>query len=245
MILYFTGTGNSRKCAGWLGAKLGEKWVDIVPTMKKGEYGAFQSETPWVFVCPTYGWQAPRVFVDFLRRSRFEGSRQAYFVLTCGGEIGNAGESLRTLCQEKGWEYKGAAGVVMPDNYLVLFSPPSQEEGDKMLERAKSQTDKLAALIRKGEGLPEKRSTFFDRLKSGAINQGMYRFFIKDKAFRTHGCVSCGLCQRLCPMGNIRMVEGKPQWQGNCIHCMACIAHCPAEAIEYGRRTQGKTRWHC
>ena len=68
MILYFTGTGNSRKCAGWLGAKLGEEWVDIVPTMKKGEYGAFQSETPWVFVCPTYGWQAPRVFVDFLRR---------------------------------------------------------------------------------------------------------------------------------------------------------------------------------
>ena len=55
-----------------------EEWVDIVPTMKKGEYGAFQSETPWVFVCPTYGWQAPRVFVDFLRRSRFEGSRQAY-----------------------------------------------------------------------------------------------------------------------------------------------------------------------
>ena len=77
MILYFTGTGNSRKCAGWLGAKLGEEWVDIVPTMKKGEYGAFQSETPWVFVCPTYGWQAPRVFVDFLRRSRFEGRRQA------------------------------------------------------------------------------------------------------------------------------------------------------------------------
>ena len=134
MILYFTGTGNSRKCAGWLGAKLGEEWVDIVPTMKKGEYGAFQSETPWVFVCPTYGWQAPRVFVDFLRRSRFEGSRQAYFVLTCGGEIGNAGESLRTLCQEKGWEYKGAAGVVIDGAFRDLEG--CEEAGFPVFARA-------------------------------------------------------------------------------------------------------------
>lgn len=245
MILYFTGTGNSRLCAQWLASRLGDAQKDAGEMMRRGEEEPLSSDAPWVFVCPTYGWQAPRVFVDFLRRMDFQGARRAYFVLTCGGEIGNAGESLSALCREKGWEYMGAAPVVMPDNYLVLFSPPSPEEGEKIREKARPQAEKLAGLIAKGEPFPETRPTLLDRLKSGAVNEGMYRFFIKDKAFHTHGCVGCGLCQSLCPLGNIRMVEGKPQWQGNCTHCMACIAHCPAEAIEYGRKTRGKNRYSC
>ena len=30
----------------------------------------------------------------------------------------------------------------------------------------------------------------------------------------------------------------------NCTHCMACICYCPAEAIEYGKKSLGKPRYH-
>ena len=38
--------------------------------------------------------------------------------------------------------------------------------------------------------------------------------------------------------------NGKPLWGQDCTHCMACICYCPAEAIEYGKMSLGKPRYH-
>ena len=61
----------------------------------------------------------------------------------------------------------------------------------------------------------------------------------------TDACVSCGKCAAVCPLGNIAMVARKPRWGGDCTHCMACICGCPAEAIEYGKKSLGKPRYQC
>ena len=45
-------------------------------------------------------------------------------------------------------------------------------------------------------------------------------------------------------MNNIRLQNGKPLWGGRCTHCMACIGYCPTEAIEYGKKSVGKPRYH-
>ena len=87
----------------------------------------FSSQKPWVFVCPTYCWQIPRAFAGFLRAARLSGSRDAYFVMTCGGEVGNARAANRALCAgDRAWSASGTFSVVMPDNYIVLFPAPSQ-----------------------------------------------------------------------------------------------------------------------
>ena len=46
-----------------------------------------------------------------------------------------------------------------------------------------------------------------------------------------------------CPTNNIVIQNGKPVWGNNCTHCMACICRCPAEAIEYGKKSVGKPRY--
>lgn len=38
--------------------------------------------------------------------------------------------------------------------------------------------------------------------------------------------------------------NGKPVWGQDCTHCMACLCCCPAEAIEYGKMSLGKPRYH-
>ena len=114
MILYYTGTGNSRYAAELLGHRLNDTVRDCTPFMQGGTTPRFHSVTPWVFVCPTYAWQIPHIFADFLTRCHFSGSRQAYFVMTCGGEIHNAPETNRKLCTRLGLEYMGTAEIVMP-----------------------------------------------------------------------------------------------------------------------------------
>lgn len=121
MIVYFSGTGNSRYCAQMMADQLGEALTDAFPYIRAHKAAKLQSDTPWVFVAPTYGWQLPHVFADFLRRSSFSGSREAYFVLTCGSDIACAGEGIEKLCHEIGFAYRGVLEVVMPENYIVMF----------------------------------------------------------------------------------------------------------------------------
>ena len=57
-------------------------------------------------------------------------------------------------------------------------------------------------------------------------------------------CVGCGKCAKMCPLNNIELKNSKPVWGKNCTHCMACICLCPTEAIEYGKKSVGKPRYH-
>lgn len=246
MIVYFTGTGNSRHCAQLLAGQLEDQCVSAFHWIRDGIGAELQSEKPWVFVSPTYAWQLPRVFGDFIRTSAFSGSRQAYFVLTCGGETGNACQGLEKLSAEKNFVFQGLAPVVMPDNYLVMFPSPKPEEIRTLLEAAPGKLEEIARHIQAGEPLPPLRVGLMDKVKSGPINQGMYRYFIRTKKFQvTEGCISCGKCERVCPLGSIRLEGGKPVWGDKCTHCMACLSLCPAEAIEYGKATRGKERYRC
>ena len=80
---------------------------------------------------------------------------------------------------------------------------------------------------------------------SGPVNPIFYRFFVKANAFQTDDtCISCGQCVENCPMNNITLESGKPTWGKQCTHCMACICYCPTEAIEYGKKSMGKPRYH-
>ena len=132
MIYYLTGTGNSRWAAQLLADHLHDTAEDAAPALKSGLAPSLHSEKPWVFVCPTYGWQIPHVFADLLCRTGFDGSRKAYFVLTCGDDIGAAGPRLRKLCGELGLEYRGVWPLVMPENYVAMFPVPGEEEAKKI-----------------------------------------------------------------------------------------------------------------
>ena len=245
MIVYYTGTGNSAHCAKYLARRLDEDCLDCFAYIKNGVAAELSSERPYVFVSPTYGWQLPRIFAGFIRSARLNGSREAYFVMTCGSEIGNAGKGLRALCAERGLDYRGVLEVVMPENYIALFSAPGPEEAKRIIGRAAPVLEHGAELIRRGEPFPERAPGALDRLKSGIVNSVFYKFVIRDKAFTvTDRCVSCGKCAEVCPTNNITLSGGRPVYHGKCTHCMACICRCPAQAIEYGRSTAKMVRYY-
>ena len=245
MILYFTGTGNSRYVANRLGAALSDEVVPIHPYIRSKTPGAFTSQKPYVFVMPTYAWRMPRIVSAFLEGASLSGSRDAYFVLTCGDGAGNAAAGAKRLCRQKGLTFRGLLPVVMPENYIAMFPVPEAEEAQRIIAAAEPAIDAAADEIRRGGTLPARRAGLLDRLLSGVVNPVFYAAIVHDRGFcATGACTGCGRCAALCPLENIRLRDGRPVWNGNCTHCMACICACPAGAIEYGKASRGKPRYY-
>lgn len=246
MIVYFTGTGNSRYCAEFLARRLDDELLDCSHYIRHQIAADLISGKPWVFVAPTYAWQLPLIFRDFIRSGSFMGSTDAWFVMTCGSDIGNAGAYIRSLCEEKGLTFRGVLEVVMPENYIAMFDVPDREEAARIVAAAHPALEKGAACIAEDRGFPAKPVGMKDKAKSGKIHDVFYKKFVRDRDFfATDSCISCGKCVERCVLGNIRLEHGKPVWGGNCTHCMACICHCPTQAIEYGKKSRGKPRYWC
>lgn len=246
MIVYFSATGNSQFCAEWRADHRKDDLLDTFYYIRHGVSAELQSETPWVFVMPTYCWQMPRIVEDFILNAHFSGSRDAYFVMTCGGEVGNVEPNLRELCQRKALSYRGVLPVVMPDNYLVMFTPPDPTQAQRIIQKAQLTLQQGAQWMEEGKSFPSVETGRWDKVKSGPVNRAFYRFYVKAKKFYAKDtCISCGKCEHVCPLNNIKLEGGKPVWGTKCTHCMACIAKCPVEAIEYGKATKHKQRYLC
>lgn len=76
MILFFSGTGNSRYIARRLAAALGDELVSVNDRIKSGDTGAVRADGRLIFVTPTYGWRIPRVVEEWIRRVEFSGADQ-------------------------------------------------------------------------------------------------------------------------------------------------------------------------
>lgn len=244
MILCFSGTGNSRHVATRIAEILGDELLDINERIKNNDFTSVNASKRLVFVVPTYAWRIPRVVTEWISKTGFFGSKDVWFVMTCGGEIGNAEKYNKMLCNEKGFSYMGTAQILMPENYVALFKTPEKDEARQICENAEPEITFCANRIENGERFKKPRNNLYDRFMSGPVNVTFYPLFVKARAFRVgDGCVGCGKCEKLCPLSNISIENKRPVWGDRCTHCMACISYCPTKAIEYGKGSVGRPRY--
>lgn len=246
MILYFSGTGNSAYVAKTIAEALEDSLVSINDRIKTRTRTPIISDTPLVFVVPTYAWRIPRLVEEWIEKMTFSGNQKAYFLMTCGGSVGNAAKYIKKLCGKKNWEYMGCQKIVMPENYIAMFPVPTRPEAESIVRQAEPVIQKAAEAIRNVWHLEEEKPSLQDRMSSGIVSDVFFACLVKDRKFYADDtCVGCGKCEEVCPLSNITLVNGKPEWHRKCTHCMACICDCPQEAIEYGKASQGKERYHC
>lgn len=247
MILYFSGTGNSKYVAQKIADITGDQILSINERVKQGNTEPLCSDAPFVFVCPTYAWRIPRIVENYITKVAFSGTQKVYFILTCGTHTLNAVHYVKRLCRNKGFDLLGFGEILMPENYIALFTAPDKEESDAIIAKADTKAAQFAMDIRDKRTLPGfgKTGGIEGRISSGLMNPVCYKLIFHADGFHaTEKCIHCGKCARLCPLNNIEMVNGAPVWGKKCTHCMACICGCPQEAIEYKNKTQGKTRYY-
>lgn len=214
--------------------------------IKNKKTGVFDRSNRLVFVAPLYVYAPPMMFYDFIKRSEFNGEKKAWFIMTGAGKKSACDRFWRKLCNEKGFEYMGTEHIKMPQNYTVYFKIKSKEENEKTLKSALERVEMLSGKIKNGESFNNKPTgRFLYGITVVSINPYFKLFVDTKKFYSTEKCVSCGKCVEACVLNNVSLSNGKPVWGDKCTHCMGCINICPAKAIEYGKRTQKKSRYYC
>lgn len=251
MIIYFTGTGNSRDVACRLSNILGD--TDVVELsgniLRKEEIKARQPCKAVVWVFPVYSWGVPPVVVRFIKRVKIYGITAArhHMVATCGDDAGLTATQWRRLIRKRGWTPTSASTVIMPNTYTLMkgFDVDPDNLAEKKLSDSIARVSEIAGHIKKEDPTDDVLRGKYAWIKSKIIYPWFIRFAMSPKPFHaTDSCTRCGLCARRCPLDNITMDSDRhPCWGNNCALCLRCYHICPAAAVQYGKATRGKGRF--
>lgn len=246
MILYFSGTGNTKFVAEALADALRDDLVNMADYTRSGETLSVHSERPFIFLAPIYAWRWPRVVEELIRKAELSGNNAVYCIATRESQSGTAAKYMQKIITAKGLDFKGFTSVNMPNHYPLASSLSAPEETRRYLENILPELDRLAARIQKGEHLTDRGNVVLPGFMSGPVNAAFYRLLISSKGFKvSDACIGCGTCARRCPMGNIEMRDGLPRFGDKCTWCFGCIQYCPKSAIDMKGRTEGKPRGTC
>lgn len=246
IFYYFTGTGNSLHVARSLAKALGDcTLISLAGDSALPTPGTGVDTVGFTF--PVHFWDMPALVRDRVRQLRIDGNPYVFAAITCDGGPGRTLFSLAKLLKEKGQSLAAGYSVNMPDSCYAmvnLITPPEQRA--PILETAEARLAELAGAIRRKErpGITTPGSPVYGPgsvLMKTMATKG-YRMQRRYRA--DERCNACGICQRICPTGNITVEGGKVTWGDRCAQCQACFHWCPKQAIQLDKKTPAIARYH-
>ncbi len=237
MILYFSSTGNCKYIAETLANGLGDRAASI----SESERICLSEGERLGFVFPTYFWRLPSVVDEYMKKLSVTLANKApytFFVATFGTTCGQTGTFMKRHLKKKGISLSAAYSIKTVDDYTVLFDLSDKSKVDAALETEKKQTAAVLQSIKQGKtgNMMKGKLPMIAVVGSGLF----YNRARRTKHFRlTDGCISCGICEKECPISAIKIQNGKPVWvKEKCALCLHCLHFCPKFAIQYEDKTQ-------
>jgi len=234
-IFWFSGTGNSLYAAKKLSKALGDiPLVQITEEKPKEPIGGEGAIVGFVF--PSYYLNLPRAVRVFTDKLEIRQGTYIFTIVTMGGVGHGSISALKSALRSKGLQLDYGKGIKMPDNYILLYNPSDPNKCEDVLNKNDKVLESYAAEITSKKHSVTKLPLVMNTLYKN-IEKLDTKFIVKDN------CSSCEICEKICPVKNIKMDNGKPVWIHHCEHCVACISWCPSAAIEYGDKTVSRNRY--
>lgn len=237
MFYCFSGTGNTRRVCEKLAQELENRGheAEIYLVTRRSAPPAPCGYDRVIAAYPVHAFNAPAAMLKFLKKlPRIRGGKSevpVYLLRTSGEPLrlnDASGISPRRILRRRGYAVKGEIHFVMPYNIIFRHSEGMAARMDRTVDLGLSSA--ADAVISGGGQIcrvgPVRRLvSFVLRIEHPAMPLIGRTFHVSS------ACMGCGLCERRCPQGNIRIVNGKPKFGGSCVGCMGCAFRCPADAI--------------
>jgi len=135
----------------------------------------------------------------------------------------------------------------MPASAIITFEVEPEDKQQMYFSNAKQKIKRIAPIIKERKEHKIEKVLFLKNwmfrivrvLFSNSMKNTYKGFWANEK------CNGCGICVALCPTGNIRISNNKPEWgQTNCESCLACFNWCPKQSIQYKKKTARRGRYY-
>ena len=233
--IYFSGTGNSRYILECF-CKEYDLDTKIYSIEDEAAAEAVKKARLVAFSYPVQYSTVPKIVRDYIHEHKeiWEG-KYIFAIATQGLFSGDGAGMLARELEKCGAKVIGGLHAKMPDSIGdVKLLKHSLEQNRDTIRKSEEKARKAARLLKerraRKEGigfLPRMAGLFGQRLYFGH----MTKEYSKNLKIDPEKCVGCGVCERLCPMKNISVEEGKAVQNERCAMCYRCINRCPKQAI--------------
>lgn len=232
--LYLSGTGNTRYCVEYL-LRLLDETAEAVPIEEENAAERAAAHSSIVLAYPIQYSNAPLMVRAFIREhAELWRGKQVLCLATMGAFSGDGAGCAARILKRCGGAVTGGLHLRMPDSVCDsrLLKKPL-EENRRIVKAAEKKMREAAARILAGD-FPRDGLGLSCRI-AGLLGQRLW-FYGKTARYSdgpkfSGACVGCGLCERVCPMRNLSIQNGRPLPRGRCTMCYRCISLCPRKAI--------------
>lgn len=238
-IFYYTSTGNSLHIAKRIKEQISNcELVSMASALKKQNFN-YNCDYA-VFIYPVHCFGLPIITFDFIKELNLEGCNYIYCVAVSGGGKGNQTfKQINYLLPN--YKINNRTTIKYTSNYIKAGRNATPERVQKCDIENEPLIDKLIEDIKNKITLKNNIST-----SKGAFSNRAWRAFFRGKNNKftvNDDCIGCKICEKVCPISNIRIENQKPIWSNVCVDCMGCINLCPKNAINLGNKTIKKYRY--
>ncbi len=237
VIFCFSGSGNCLDIAKNIAKRMGD--TDII-MMRKAPAVTDVSEAKRVgFVFPCYAGGLPGDVEKYVKTLKISPKAYTFGVCSYAGYIGCGLHKLNSIVPLTYW-----AGISHQCSCIWLF-PHTLMMPPLTPEKAQARSEELAMKIAI-DALSLKRKKAPPKMRVNAVESSAWPILSKLKGRKLKAddsCIGCGQCVKLCPKGNISIVNGKAKFGKDCIQCLSCLQYCPKQAISMGGATVKRERY--
>ena len=235
VIFWFSGTGNSLYAAKRIAEELGDASLHPMAAGVPSEAVGGEGEKIG-FVFPSYFCNLPRIVRSFVEKLTIKNGTYLFTIVTMGGLGQGSVGKLESVLKQKNLRLDYGRVIHMPPDYVISYNPADKTKAGKTLDKANKKIHQISLEI-------NAKARIVKKLKFAANNLYKNIESLDAAFFAEDSCTACGQCAKLCPVGNIKIDNGKPKWLHRCEHCVACISWCPSQAIQYGEKTKTRRRY--
>lgn len=238
IIYYFTGTGNTKIAAKAIENELvlAGYFVTLFELRADQENIPDPNDFDIIgFGYPIHAFNAPKFFLKYIKKLPQVSHRKAFIFKTSGEPFGFNRLSSWTLIhilKRKGFSVMMERHLLMPYNIMFRYQ-------DALAKQMYLHTIDMAKVIANDIKNNRIRKIKFNlfylpvmylfRIQWFGARINSPLFYVKDDT-----CISCHLCESICPTSNITMKDGIPSFGKDCAMCMGCVIDCPVDAIRPG-----------
>ena len=236
VICYFSATGNTKKCVDLYKESFINNNCEVLLHNIEDEFNFdLDSFDLLVIAYPIHGFNAPENVLKFAKKIKKQKEKKRLVILKTSGEplrINNISSySLRRILKRRNYYLTNEYHYIMP--YDIIF-----RHTDLMAYNMYETMKKLIPLD--CMDIINNKKVLLPYMPFGHILQLIMLIEHPGAHFnglfmRTNkNCVSCGKCEKMCPVNNISMNDGKVKFHNHCLMCTRCSFYCPKDAIVFG-----------